>query len=343
MTLRVALVGYGYWGPNLARNIAETPGLELAAIVENDRERVELARHRHPLAVTQTLSRLAAHDSIDAVAIATPPGSHYGLASLALEHGWHVLVAKPLAARLEHAQELAGLADDRGLVLMTDHTFVHTGAVRRLAELAPTLGRPLYYDSVRVNLGLYQADTSVVWDLAPHDLSIVQAVFPDERPVEVACVAEDRTGNGQPDVAWLTVWHASGFVAHTHLSWLSPVKVRRALIAGADRMAVYDDMEPSEKLRLYDAGVDLMPGPETHRALVDYRTGDCWAPHLDFTEALAVELAAFARLTRALAVDPDGLATARRKVARDGVDVVRVLEAADRSLTAGGCRVPLDA
>ncbi len=336
--IRVALAGFGYWGPNLARNIAETPGLELAAVIEPDPARLALAVQRHPGSLATEAAALP-WDAVDAVVIATPPSTHYALATSALDAGWDVLVTKPLATTHRDAHALAWQAIDRGRVLMTDHTFTHTGAVRRIADVAAReLGRPLYYDSVRVNLGLIQRDINVVWDLAPHDLSIVAAVFPHEQPVEVACVAHDMTGNGQADVAWLTVWHESGFIAHAHLSWLSPVKVRRALIAGDRRMVVYDDMEPSEKVRVYDAGVDIAPGPATHRALVDYRVGDCHVPHLDFTEALRVELDTFADL---ITVGRDLGALARVKAAHAGVDVVRLLEAADRSIAAGGCRVPV--
>lgn len=332
--MKVALVGFGYWGPNLARNIAETDGLELAAIADHDPARLALAARRHPLADCSPDADIAA---CDAVVVATPVSTHYALARRALGSGQHVLIAKPLAQTLAQALELQALAAEQSVLLMTDHTFVHTGAVKTLRALRPTIGEPLYYDSVRVNLGLFQRDTDVVWDLAPHDLSIVRSVFPTERPVEVACVAEDRTRNGQADVAWLTVWHASGFVAHTHLSWLSPVKVRRALIAGDRTMIVYDDMEPSEKVRAYDTGVRVQPGPETHAALVDYRTGDCVAPHLDFREALAAELDLFASMIER---ERDA-APVRALLAADGVAVVRLLEAADVSRANGGCRVPV--
>lgn len=334
--IRVGLVGYGYWGPNLARNLAESPGVELLVISDADPARRALASRRHA-GVTVNDDVSVALDRLDALVVATPPAGHHAIALRSLEAGKHVLVAKPLAQTVLEAEELAAAAEARGLVLMVDHTFVHTGAVRELARVAPSLGRPLYYDSQRVNLGLIQRDADVLWDLAPHDLSIIRAVLPGERPVGVACAAEDRTGNGQADVAWLTVWHESGFVAHAHLSWLSPVKVRRALLSGDRRTAVYDDMEPSEKVKLYDCGVELRPGPETHRALVDYRTGDCHAPHLDFTEALAVEVAEFETLIRA----GDRGALGRRLAADAGVEVVRLLEAAGRSRADGGCRVPI--
>lgn len=274
----------------------------------------------------------------DALVIATPVSTHHGLARAALEAGQHVLVAKPLTSTLAEAEELAALAADLGLVLMVDHTFVHTGAVRRIAQLVAEgeLGRPLYYDSVRVNLGLFQQDADVVWDLAPHDLAILAAVFPQELPVAVTCRAFTRAGGERADLAYLTVEHESGFVAHCHLSWLSPVKIRRTLIGGARRMVVYDDMEPSEKVRVYDAGVTVAPGPDTHRALVDYRIGDCWAPHLDFTEALQVELAAFAALCAHTAPGSEH----RNQEAHAGVNGVRLLEAASRSAEAGGERVP---
>lgn len=335
--LTVCLLGYGYWGPNLARNLAESDAFELTAIADRDPARLALAARRYPLADCRQDADIAA---CEAVVIATPVSSHFTLARRALGNGQHVLVAKPLAHTLEQAVELQRLAGEQHLVLMTDHTFVHTGAVRELAYLAGTFGTPLYYDSQRVNLGLFQSDVDVLWDLAPHDLSIIAAVFPREEPSAVSCVLEDRTGNGQADCAWLTVWHRSGFVAHAHLSWLSPVKVRRAVFVGRLRTAVYDDMEPSEKVKVYDAGVTFKPGPETHAALVDYRTGDCWAPHLSFTEALANEVAEFARLI-AVGKLGDVADAEHARASSAGVNVVRLLEAASLSALAGGCRLEL--
>ncbi len=322
--LRVAVCGFGYWGPNYARVVAESPNAKLVWVADPSQARMDAAVARFGV---------PAYDrpwwsQCDAVMIATPVATHYALARRALEEGKHVVVAKPLAATVEQAEELVELAEANGLVLLVDHTFLYTGAVRRIKDLHDNgeLGGLLYVDSVRANLGLFQHDADVLWDLAPHDVSILDYLT-GKTPVAVSAVGADRAGSGHVDVAYLSLFYADGLIAHVHVNWLSPVKVRRVLIGGTRRMVVYDDTEPSEKVKVYSSGVDVDPVA----ALVDYRVGDCWSPKLDITEALAVEFDHFAGCVR------DG----RRPVTdgMSGVRVVRVLEAASRSLAAEGVRV----
>ncbi len=326
--MRVVVVGHGYWGSKYARVVADNPETELVAIVDANGERRFEASRRYGRAVMYGLDTVLL-SNCDAVMIATPVATHYSFAKAALQAGKHVVVAKPLAATLEQAEELAALALENGVVLLVDHTFVYTGAIRRIKELLPDLGDLLYLDSVRVNLGLFQHDADVLWDLAPHDLSILDYLIPFD-PEAVSAVGADRAGTGHADVAYLTVFYDSGLIAHVHVNWLSPVKVRRILIGGTRKMVVYDDAEPSEKVRVYDSGVNV----DARAAMIDYRVGDCWSPKLDIREALAVELDHFVSC-----VENDDLCPVTDGAS--GVRVVRMLEAASRSLAAGGIRVPL--
>jgi predicted dehydrogenase len=319
--IRVALYGYGYWGPHLARNIAATEGLTLNWILDSQYE----SRNR---AITQHRVQTAfAYDDLpDASVICTPISTHYELARAELLAGRHVMVAKPLAASVEQAEELAAIAHERGLVLLTDHTFIYTPAVERLKALydAGTLGRLLYLDSVRVNLGLFQQDADVLWDLAAHDVSIFNHLV-GGLPDAVSALGSDPLERGFASGVHLHLWYGS-LQAHAHLSWLSPLKVRRMLIAGSEKMVLYDDTEPSEKLRVYDSGAMPREG-----ALVDYRSGDVLIPKLPLAEALAVECAHFAACIRGETEPLTGPVA--------GVGVVRVLEAASASLELGGQRV----
>jgi predicted dehydrogenase len=335
--IEVGLIGYGYWGPNLARNIAETDGVRLTAIAEERPERRELAARRH-LGTAASAAATAVIDdaAIQAVVIATPLKTHHALAKAALEAGKHVLVEKPLAASYAEASELAEIAARRGLCLMVDHTFVYTGAVRKIRALVEKkeLGDLLYLDSVRVNLGLFQQDSNVVWDLAAHDLAVMDHLV-DARPVAVSANGTALAGYEHENIAYITVHFDNGFLGHFHVNWLAPVKVRTMLIGGSQRMLVYDDMEPSEKVRVYDKGVDLDVKDDRAREqiLVSYRTGDMYAPKLDRREALASVVREFA----------DAIA-ARRAPLTDGaagIRVVRLLEAAERSLRDEGRRVRL--
>jgi predicted dehydrogenase len=332
----IGVVGYGYWGPNLARNFAEARGAELRAICDLRPERRQLAQARHPQARTlANAAELLGDPAIDAVVIATPVSSHFDLALRALEAGKHVLVEKPLTSTADEARRLLDEAGRRGLRLMVDHTFAYTGAVRRIRELVRdgTLGQIYYYDSVRVNLGLFQHDVSVLWDLAVHDLAILDYVLGD-RAEAVSATGMSHLPGQPENVAYLTVFFPERRVAHIHVNWLAPVKVRRTLIGGSEKMIVYDDLEPSEKVKLYDKGVTVDQHPEeVYQMLIGYRTGDMWAPHLGATEALRVEADEFVRSIQG--GEPpatDGPA---------GLRVVEILEAATRSMAERGRPVEL--
>lgn len=336
----MAVVGYGYWGPNLVRNIAEIDGARLVAVCDLAVERLAPVRSRYPqVEVTGNYDDILRDPRIGAVAIATPVSTHFRLAMAALMAGKHVFVEKPMTASAEEGERLVEEAARRGLVLAVDHTFVHTSAVRKMRELVESgLGDMYYYDSVRVNLGLFQHDVSVVWDLAVHDLSIMDYVLP-AKPVAVAATGMSHVAGEPENIAYLSLHFENRLIAHIHVNWLAPVKVRRTLIGGSKRMIVYDDLEPSEKIKVYDKGITLNGGPHVrgdtvYQALVGYRTGDMWAPHLNVTEALGVELREFvACATGGGAPLADGNA---------GLRVVRILEAATLSLAQRGRVVDLE-
>ena len=334
-TMRIGVIGFGYWGPNLVRNLAEMDGVQLRWCADIRADRRDLAKRRYPFVdVTDKAEDIFADRSVEAVVIATPVLTHYRLARAALERGKHVLIEKPMTATVTEAEQLLELAERKGVVLMVDHTFIYTGAVRKMKELidAGELGELQYLDAVRVNLGLFQHDIDVLWDLAPHDLAILDHLVP-ETPKSVSVIGADHTGSGFSDVAYMTVQFANNFLAHLHVNWLSPVKIRQMLIGGSRRMVVYNDMEPSEKVRVYDRGVRVGTEDGIYRTLVDYRMGDMTAPKLDNREALAVECEHFRECVRSNAVPLSNAAA--------GLRVVRLLEAGARSLAAGGERVAL--
>ncbi len=336
--IRLGVVGYGYWGPNVVRNFAEVPDCHLVAVSDMRPERLARARSRYPAIETfADPCELLADRHLDAVAIVTPVSTHFDLAMQALRAGKHVLVEKPLAATSDQAARLVDEAERRRLVLSVDHTFVYTGAVRKIRELVTTdgVGDLYYYDSVRVNLGLFQHDVNVMWDLAVHDLAILDYVLPAQ-PCAVSATGMSHLAGGPENIAYVTLFFDSPLIAHVHVNWLAPVKVRRTLIGGSRKMIVYDDLEPSEKVKVYDKGVTVNGnGPNVHRLLVDYRSGDMWAPQIDITEALAVEAKHFvACVERGQPTVTDGQA---------GLRVVRILEAATQSIAARGRIVELDA
>jgi predicted dehydrogenase len=340
--LRVGVIGYGYWGPNLVRNFSEAAGSRVVAVSDLREERLAQVRDRYPAVRTTTdAGELLADPTVDAVIVATPVATHYRLAMAAIEAGKHVLVEKPLALGSAEGEALIAAARRRGVVLMVDHTFVYTGAVQKIRELVDgeRLGRLLYYDSVRVNLGLFQHDVDVLWDLAVHDLSIMDFVLGRlPRAVSAAGVAHVP---GQPvNTAYLTCYFDDTLIAHFHVNWLAPVKIRRTLIGGDRQMIVYDDLEPSEKVKVYDKGITLANGSNgsggnegAYELLVGYRAGDMHAPQLSLTEALRVEADHFV----------DCIRTRREPVTSGeaGLRVVRILEAAAESLAARGQVVEL--
>lgn len=325
--IRVGVIGYGYWGPNLVRNFRECAATQVVAIADLNEERLAAASRSHPgLKVTTDYKELLRNPKVDGIAISTPVSTHYLLALEALRAGKHVLVEKPMTATSEQALHLIEEADDRGLVLMVDHTFVYTGAVRKIRELIErdSLGEVYYYDSTRVNLGLFQQDIDVIWDLAVHDLSIMEFVLP-ECPVAVSATGVGHVKGAAENTAYVTVFYDSSLIAHLNVNWLSPVKVRRTLIGGSRQMIVYDDMESSEKVKLYDRGITVRNGVESvYKMLVGYRSGDMYCPQLDVTEALRVEAAHFAEcIEQSKTPLTDGFA---------GLRVVSVLEAATQSM-----------
>jgi predicted dehydrogenase len=328
----VGVIGYGYWGPNLVRNFAESPGARVAVVSDLNPARLEAARLRYPsIEVTPDHRVLIEHPTVDAVAIVTPVSTHFELAIQALRADKHVLVEKPLAATTEQCRRLIDEADRRRRVLMVDHTFIYTGAVRKVRELIVRgeLGEIYYFDSSRINLGLFQNDINVIWDLAVHDLAILGYLLPDP-PVAVSAVGMSHVPGRPENIAYLTLFYDSPMLAHIDVNWLSPVKVRRTLIGGSRKMVAYDDVELVEKVRVYDRGIQLdeQKGDALYHTLIGYRSGDMWAPKLDHTEALRVEVDHFLECIR------DGARP--RSDGAAGLRVVRILEAATRSMAARG-------
>lgn len=336
--LKVAVVGCGYWGPNLVRNLAATPGIEVSWACDLEPQRLEEVARRFRVRRTTTRFTDVLEDAaVDAVVIATPVATHRPLGEAALRAGKHVWVEKPLAATVEDAEALLSLARERDRRLLVDHTFVYTPAVRKIRELLAggELGELLYFDSVRVNLGLFQPDSNVLWDLGPHDLSIAQHLI-GRAPSEVSAIGARHYDGAYENMAYLTLRYEGSLIAHFHFNWLAPVKIRMTLIGGTRRMLVYDDIETVEKIKVYDKGIDVAPTADVelrrHR-LVSYRTGDMWSPRLEQVEALALAARDFAAAVRE-GREPlsDGQA---------GLDVVRTLAAAQRSLERGGAFVAL--
>lgn len=332
--VRVGVLGYGYWGPNLARNVAQSPETELIAIADLNPRRLTAARANHPLALlTNDFRELLTNPSIEALVVATPPETHYEIVRAALHAGKHVLVEKPLTTNVAEAQELVGLARELNLTLAVDHTFLFTGAVKRMKEYfqAGEVGDVYYYDSTRINLGLFQSHTNVVWDLAPHDISIMLHLL--EQPVRrVSAFGARHVDTAVENIAYLTLQFDSELLAHFHVNWLAPAKVRRTIIGGSKKMLVYDDVEASEKLKVYDSGAQLCASREdVYQKLVEYRIGDVLAPRLDKAEALAVETGNFARCVRGLELPVSS--------GELGLEVVKVLAAAQESLERGGAPV----
>jgi predicted dehydrogenase len=325
--IKIGVIGYGYWGPNLVRNFMLAPGSAVTRVCDLREERLAPLHKQYPGLKTCTRAPELINDpEIDAVVIATPVSAHFELALAALQAGKHVLVEKPLASTSDQARRLIDEAAARKLSLLVDHTFVYTDAVRKIRELISSgqLGQIYYYDAVRVNLGLFQHDVNVIWDLAIHDLSIIDYVLP-EKPVAVAATGISHVPGQPENVAYITLFFTSSQIAHVHVNWLTPVKVRHTLIGGSEKMILYDDLEPSEKLKVYDKGIRVTPGPEdVYRMLVSYRLGDMYAPRLDNTEALQTEALHFIDCVETgRTPETDGLA---------GLRMVNMIEAAETSL-----------
>ncbi len=329
--ITVGVIGYGYWGPNLVRNFAEVPGARVGFVTDLRAERLSQVSARYPSVKVSTDHRdLLADPGIDAVAIATPVSTHFELGMAALRAGKHLLIEKPMVSSSEQALALIDEADHRRLTLMVDHTFAYTSAVGKMRELTQSgeLGDIYYYDSVRINLGLFQHDVNVLWDLAVHDLSIMDFVLMRE-PLSVSATGLAHVAGKPENIAYMTMFFDGALMAHVHANWLAPVKVRRTLLGGSRRMIVFDDLEASEKIKVYDRGISLNPSPENvYQMLVGYRAGDMWAPHLPLSEALQVEARHF--------VECIEQGTTPRTDGHAGLRVVRLLEAASQSMAQQG-------
>ena len=333
--MKIGIIGLGYWGPNLVRNFLANKNVKSVVCCDLNPKRLESVKQRFPSIETVADYKAILKDpAVTAVGVITPVSTHYKLAKEALEAGKHVLVEKPLTDSADDAIALVNLAEQKKLTLMVDHTFIYTGAVRKIRELVKSgeLGDIFYFDSVRVNLGLFQHDVNVLWDLAPHDISIMDFVV-DQKPLSVSAVGASHF-NSVEDVAYLTVNFANNLIAHFHVNWLSPVKVRKILIGGSKKMIVYDDMDPSEKIKVYNKGVDVQSEEMIHSVLVQYRMGDMYAPQLDQAEALSLMCKDFIdSIIGNKKPESDGVA---------GFNVVRILEAGQRSIRNGGVSVAIE-
>jgi len=327
--VNIGIVGLGYWGPNLLRNFAQVEGCNVTYACDLKRDVVNKLSMLYPnVTFTTNYKELLDNPVLNAIAIATPVSTHFELARLALEHGKHVFLEKPMASSSNECEELITLARRCNLLLAIDHTFLFTDAVRKIKELVKRgeVGDLYYFDSERVNLGLIQQDINVIWDLAPHDVSIMNYIFKNTKPISVFATGAMHINKKVEELAHITIMFESGAVAHIHVSWLSPVKIRKILIGGSKKMVVYDDIEPFEKVRIYDKGIKIDLSEETPFDPV-YRSGDIFIPKLDDTEALKSEAQHFINCIKGkeqLLVD-----------GASGLEVVRILEACDKSIKEG--------
>ena len=332
--MKFGVIGYGYWGPNIVRNLMSLEGSQVIAIAEIGAHARSRAQKACPsVKITSDASELIRSTEIDAIAVVSPVWTHYELTKAALENGKHVFVEKPFTSTSAQGEELIGLAARKGLKIMVDHTFLFTGAVRKIKELldAGALGNLYYYDSTRVNLGLFQHDVNVLWDLAPHDLSIMDYLIKGD-PEGIVATGQGHL-NGHEDVAFMTLYFPEKVIAHINVNWLSPVKVRTTLIGGEKRMLVWNDLEADEKLKVYDKGVEISSREGVYELLVSYRSGDMWSPQLEQGEALRQELSYFV----------DCISTGQEPFNNGcaGLRVVRMLEKANESLNKKGALVYL--
>ena len=335
--IRIGLVGHGYWGPNLLRNFYECAKTEVKMVCDLSPNNLNKVLLKYPkIHITVDYSELLKSKEIDVIVIATPVGTHYELALNALKSGKHVFVEKPLTNSSDQATRLINEAENRNLILHVDHTFIYTTAVRKIYELVTngTIGELFYYDSVRVNLGLFQHDVNVIWDLAVHDLSIMNYLI-QEKPIAVSATGMSHLSGNPENTAYLTLHFNSSTIAHIHVNWLSPVKIRQTLLSGSKKMLVYNDLEPIEKIKVYDSGVNTETNSKhRYEMLVGYRTGDVWSPNIRGTEALHDEIEHFvACVEEKKSTLSDGLA---------GLAVVRTSEAAIKSISLRGRPVDIE-
>lgn len=334
--INVAIIGYGYWGPNLVRNFNAVEGCKVKWVSDLRKPRLDLIAKQYPdIQTTEHAEDIFLDPEVGAVIIATPVQTHYPLALKALQAGKHVLLEKPMTPSVAEAEELGALAEAKGLVLMVDHTFLYTGAVQKIRELIDSkeIGDIEYFDSTRINLGLFQQDVNVLWDLAPHDISILFHLV-EERPVSVCATGVSHTPNGIENIAYLTVNYGSAKIAHFNCSWTSPVKLRTILIGGSKKMVLFDDVEPSEKVKVYDTGYNVSNDEDKRRLLIDYRTGDIFTPKLAQKEALFGMATDFVQAIKTGSVPLSNW--------RLGKDVVALLEAAQESIKNKGREVKVN-
>lgn len=334
--INIGVIGVGYWGPNIVRNFYANKDANVLMCSDLKTERLNYIRSYYPSIETTTDFRdVVKNLSIDAIAICTPVYNHYKIARSALEAGKHVLIEKPMTSTSEQAQELINLAEKKDLTILVDHTFLYTGAVRKMKDIIMRgeIGDIFYFDSVRVNLGLFQHDVNVIWDLAPHDISIMDYLI-SRKAESVVATGADHVGKGLEDVAYLTVYFPDNIIAHIHVNWLSPVKIRQTLIGGSKKMVVWDDNSPSEKVKVYDKGIDLIQTQDQiYDTLIQYRTGDMHCPKVPQLEALALEVQHFLDcIMRRESPVSDG---------KSGLRVVEILEASEESIKNHGKEIRL--
>ena len=333
--LNTAVVGFGYWGPNIVRNFNAIEGTRVISVCDRESTALKRVQKAYPSVQTTTdFGEILSSPDIDVVAVVTPVFTHYELAKKALDNGKHIFVEKPFTSTVAQAEKLIELADKKNLKIMVDHTFLFTGAVRKIRELVDddVLGDLYYYDSMRVNLGLFQHDINVIWDLAPHDLSIMDFIV-DEKAEAIMASGKPHFNNGLEDIAFITVYFTNNVIGHFNVNWISPVKVRTTLIGGEKRMLVWNDLDADEKIKIYDKGVKVENNEGIYNLLVSYRSGDMWAPKVEQTEALRAEAEYFIDcILNNKTPFNDGHA---------GLRVIKMLEASNKSLKNEGKMVKL--
>ena len=335
-SINIAVVGYGYWGPNMVRNFNAQSNCNVLYVADLRQERLNFVKRNYPkINVTTSIDEVIDHKEVDAVVIATPVFTHYEIAKKALINGKHVLLEKPMTATVSEAEELIELANKHNKVLMVDHTFLYTGAVQKIKSLIDdgNIGKVKYVDSTRINLGLFQPDVNVLWDLAPHDISILNYIVND-KPYSVQAIGVSHTNNGIENIGYLTLNYESDMIAHFNCSWTSPVKIRQFLIGGDDKMIVWDDMEPTEKIKVYDTGFNHKTDEDKRKVLVDYRVGDIFVPKVPGREALAGVAIDF---INAILKGTDPIANFT-----SGINVVKVLEASQKSIKNKGAEIKIE-
>ena len=333
--MNLAIIGYGYWGPNLVRNFASVGNCNLKLVIDSREERLALVKKAYAnVDVSKNVDDAFSRNDIDAVVIATPVFTHYTFAEKALKAGKHVLIEKPMTSSVEEADKLIALATSLNKILMVDHTFLYTGAVQKMKSMIDMgeIGKIKYFDSTRINLGLFQPDVNVLWDLAPHDISILDYLM-NEKPISVNATGVSHTSNGIENIAYLTVNYQSDFIAHFNCSWTSPVKIRMLLVGGDKKMLVYNDLEPSEKIRVYDTGFSHTTDEEKKLILVDYRAGDVFIPKIEAKEALSGMASDFVNAV-INNVQP-------KSSMYSGLNVIKILEAAQKSIKQNGKEIKL--